>query len=164
MQSGLLFYTLKWRFSRILWWLRCSCFGQQKNLLSGKSRVSNDKVVVNSLNLENEGVGFSKWKGNHFIKKRLLLHSLPNEKYHEKIILIRRICITGNDLDNLPTFVVKDISFVVLFACRASMYCLVSIDSSDSSDSSFIKKIYSTPFFSYFLQGKKSKCNLWRQP
>ena len=57
----------------------------------------------------------------------------------------------------MPTFVsIIDISFVVLFACRASMYCLVCIDSSDSSDSSFIKKkIYSKPIFSYFLQGKK---------
>ena len=35
-------------------------FGQQKKLLSGKSRVSNYKVVTISLNLENEGVGFSK--------------------------------------------------------------------------------------------------------
>ena len=37
--------------------------GNKKNLLSGKSRVSNDKVGVQPLNLENEGVGFSKCKG-----------------------------------------------------------------------------------------------------
>ena len=35
-------------------------FWATKYLLRGKSRVSNDKVVVNSLTLENEGVGFSK--------------------------------------------------------------------------------------------------------
>ena len=63
MQSDLLFMRYKDDFQEFFEDLDATVLGNNNFFLSGTSRVPNDKVVVISLNLENEGMGFSKWKG-----------------------------------------------------------------------------------------------------